>query len=226
MTVRVVHGVNDDTLPLEGRTVGFVAENLRDVFNIPAEAVALLNGDPAITEDLLATGDLLEFVQRWGHKGCGSEYLAVADARRMVGDKGICELGAAGINPENILAHKTADVLRWINERLELDSQIVKERKPVSARGLTVDPETRQASFKGVTIDLQEKPFELLYLLVNKYRPGRKHTLAEIRCSVWQDDLTSDDTVRRTISRLREPLEKFPGIKLPLSGGLLELLIE
>lgn len=226
MTVRVVYGVNDETLSLAGCTVGFAAHSLRDVFNIPLDTDCLLNGDPATTEDLLATGDLLEFVQQWGRKGCGSEYLSVTEVRRMVGDKGIGEMRGEGITPKNIPVYETEAVLRWVNKRLELDAAIVKEREAVSARGLTVDPDTRQATFKTRKVDLTEKPFELLYLLVREFRPGRKHEIGAIKFSVWRDGLTSDDTVRRTISRLRKALEKFPGVQLTLADMRVELSIE
>ena len=226
MTVRVVHGANDLTFPLAGRTIRFVAKKLRDVFNIPQGADALLNGSPSNSETVLATGDLLEFVQPLGHKGCGSEYLSVAEVRRMVGDRGIRELGAEGVIPTEIPVYETACVLRWVNEKLEFDSHIVRERRPVSARSLTVDPDTRQASYKGNTIELSDLPFDLLYVLVKEFRAGRKHALAKIKYSVWRDDLTSDDTVRRTISRLRKALKSFPSVQLTLADMRVELSIE
>ena len=68
--VRVVHGVNEQSFPnLEGRTVGFVKKNLRDVFNIPSDAEALVNGQQVGDDFVLEGGNSLEFVKEAGVKG-------------------------------------------------------------------------------------------------------------------------------------------------------------
>ncbi len=44
-SVKIIHGPNDDFFGLpDGSTVLSVSRNLADAFNIPAEAIALVNG--------------------------------------------------------------------------------------------------------------------------------------------------------------------------------------
>lgn len=67
--VRVVHGANQDYFDLEGKTVGMVRKNLREVFNIPGDAEALVSGK-AVGDDFILEGNSsLEFVKEAGVKG-------------------------------------------------------------------------------------------------------------------------------------------------------------
>ena len=67
--VRVVHGANQDYFDLEGRTVGSVRKNLREVFNIPGDAEALISGKSVGDDFILEGGQNLEFVKEAGTKG-------------------------------------------------------------------------------------------------------------------------------------------------------------
>lgn len=68
--VRVVHGANEKYFDsLEGKTVGNVRKSLRDAFNIPGDAVALIDGQEAKDDEILAGGATLEFFKESGVKG-------------------------------------------------------------------------------------------------------------------------------------------------------------
>lgn len=68
--VRVVHGVNEQYFDnLDGKTVGSVKKSLREVFNIPGDAEALIEGK-AVQDDFILEGGMnLEFVKEAGVKG-------------------------------------------------------------------------------------------------------------------------------------------------------------
>jgi len=68
--VRVVHGVNEQYFDnLDGKTVGSVKKSLREVFNIPGDAEALIDGK-AVQDDFILDGGMnLEFVKEAGVKG-------------------------------------------------------------------------------------------------------------------------------------------------------------
>jgi hypothetical protein len=68
--VRVVHGANEQYFDnLEGKTVGMVRKSLREVFNIPGDADALISGK-AVGDDFVLEGGMnLEFVKEAGVKG-------------------------------------------------------------------------------------------------------------------------------------------------------------
>lgn len=67
--IRVVHGANQDYFDLEGKTVGAVRKSLREVFNIPGDAEALIMGKAVGDDFVLEGGQSLEFVKEAGVKG-------------------------------------------------------------------------------------------------------------------------------------------------------------
>ena len=67
--IRVVHGANQDYFDLEGKTVGSVRKSLREVFNIPGDAEALISGKAVGDDFVLEGGQSLEFVKEAGVKG-------------------------------------------------------------------------------------------------------------------------------------------------------------
>lgn len=71
--VRVIHGANERYFDhLTGKTVGSVRKSLRDAFNIPGDASALINGKEVGDDFILASGNSLEFVKMAGEKGVNS----------------------------------------------------------------------------------------------------------------------------------------------------------
>lgn len=68
--VRVVHGANEQYFEnLQGKTVGMVRKSLREVFNIPGDASALIKGKSVGDDFVLEAGMNLEFVKEAGVKG-------------------------------------------------------------------------------------------------------------------------------------------------------------
>lgn len=68
--VRVVHGANEQYFDnLEGKTVGSVKKSLREVFNIPGDAQALVSNKEVGDDFVLDGGMNLEFVKEAGVKG-------------------------------------------------------------------------------------------------------------------------------------------------------------
>lgn len=68
--IRVVHGANEQYFDnLEGKTVGQVKKSLREAFNIPSDAEALIGSKQVGDEFILEGGQSLEFVKEAGVKG-------------------------------------------------------------------------------------------------------------------------------------------------------------
>ncbi len=68
-SIKIIHGPNDDFFDLpDGTTVHNVRRNLVDAFNIPAEAIAFVNGALVEPSYRLLPNDTLEFVKRRGEK--------------------------------------------------------------------------------------------------------------------------------------------------------------
>jgi len=74
--VKVIHGPNDEIFSnLVGISVAAVRHLLAEPFNIPADAVAFVNGERVGSLYRLQANETLEFVRPWGRKG-GEEKLA------------------------------------------------------------------------------------------------------------------------------------------------------
>ena len=68
--VRVIHGSNEQYFDnLLGKTVGSVRKSLREVFNIPGDAHATVDGKQVNDDFVLAAGQNLEFSKELGDKG-------------------------------------------------------------------------------------------------------------------------------------------------------------
>jgi hypothetical protein len=68
--IRVVNGANEQYFDnLQGKTVGSVRKSLREVFNIPGDASALIGGKEVGDDFILEGGMNLEFVKEAGVKG-------------------------------------------------------------------------------------------------------------------------------------------------------------
>lgn len=69
--VRLIHGANEDVLPIGGRTVCVIRREFGGLFNIAPGATAFLDGDPIEEVHLLRHGETLEFIKLIGRKGMG-----------------------------------------------------------------------------------------------------------------------------------------------------------
>lgn len=66
--VKVIHGANDGLFDIAGTTVATLWASLSDVFNIPADALAFVNGDQVDPSYRLLSSDTVEFVKQYGEK--------------------------------------------------------------------------------------------------------------------------------------------------------------
>ena len=67
--VQVIHGVYSHSLPLAGMTVAAARADLQERMNVPADAMAVIDGDEAGDDTILQEGQMLNFVKRMGERG-------------------------------------------------------------------------------------------------------------------------------------------------------------
>ncbi|HXI30324.1 MAG TPA: response regulator transcription factor [Vicinamibacterales bacterium] len=76
----------------------------------------------------------------------------------------------------------------------------------VQSRHVALDADRRQATVRGVAVELTKQEFDLLYLLAS--RPGIVFSRAALLSKVWSDDVyVTERTVDTVISRLRKKIE-------------------
>jgi len=80
------------------------------------------------------------------------------------------------------------------------------DARPVSAKGLTVDPARRHARLDGKEIELTSHEFEMLYLLAS--HPGIVFSREALVKRVWGDDtFVTERSVDTLVKRLRRKVE-------------------
>jgi excisionase family DNA binding protein len=67
--VKVIHGATDGIFEVAGASVESVQASVVDAFNVPAWAIAFVNGTLVGGRRWLLPNDVLEFVMPWGRKG-------------------------------------------------------------------------------------------------------------------------------------------------------------
>ncbi len=104
-----------------------------------------------------------------------------------------------------LLARVKANIRRRSLDQTPQSAQAV-----LQAGDLTVDTVKYQVLKNGVALELTQKEFDLLQLLVSE--PGRVFTREELMVQVWNYDYFGDmRTVDVTVRRLREKIEDEPG---------------
>lgn len=79
----------------------------------------------------------------------------------------------------------------------------------VTRRGIVIDPDRRDASVRGVAVQLTKQEFELLQLFVE--HPGIVFSREALLAKVWGGDtFVTDRTVDAVVSRLRRKIEVAP----------------
>lgn len=67
--VQVIHGIYDSSFDIAGKTVAYAREQLGEMYNIPKDAQALIDGNPVAEDTLLPQDSTLEFIKNAGQKG-------------------------------------------------------------------------------------------------------------------------------------------------------------
>lgn len=67
--VKVIHGSADGSFPVAGHTVASARATFAATYNIPADAIAFVNGSKVGEDYILNPNESLEFIKQAGRKG-------------------------------------------------------------------------------------------------------------------------------------------------------------
>jgi len=82
--------------------------------------------------------------------------------------------------------------------------------RPLTVRGLTVDPAKRRVTVGDRDVDLTSHEFELLFLLVS--HPGVVYSREAVLARIWKGDtFVTERSVDALVKRLRRKIEGDPG---------------
>ncbi len=108
--------------------------------------------------------------------------------------------------------------LKWRIEALLRRAQIANEKK-IEIGEFSLSEETKAARWKGETIDLTEKEYDLLYKFLSY--PGVIFTKQQLMDEIWGYDTESDyNTIKTYISRLRNKFSGCDAFELQAVRGL------
>ena len=80
----IIHGPNVVLHDVTGWSIGHVKQTFRDALNLSYFAEAFIDGRSALVSELMAPGQRLEFLRRFGFKGSHSEPREVLEARGLL----------------------------------------------------------------------------------------------------------------------------------------------
>jgi len=115
MSVRIVHGANEGRFTLTGKTVSQIRHSLRDAFNIPEDAKALVGGTEVSGNHVVADDDTVEFVRTFGRKGGLHDLWSEDELRQLWGEDKVDELMAAGMTLTHRPCLTSHEVIGWNN---------------------------------------------------------------------------------------------------------------
>jgi DNA-binding response OmpR family regulator len=107
-------------------------------------------------------------------------------------------------SPRELVARVGA-VLRRVGDPPETGAN----GRVISLDGLTIDPNTREATVRGAPVTLTAREFDLLYYLAS--RPRQVFTRDQLMQAVWDYTFSAEtSTVTVHMRRLREKIEEDP----------------
>ena len=195
----------EDDIDLQKRLAGFLTGQGFDVVTatLAADAREIEGLDAAIVDRMLPDGDGLQLVRRWRDQGASFPIL-ILTARAALEDKlGGLEAGATDyitkpFEPRELSARLEAQIRQ---HRAVLDPPSQRMR----CHGIELDSITREVVFRGRTIRLTRKQFDLLRRLMEQ--PGRVFSRNELLDSVWE--LGSYPTTRTVDNHVAQLRQKF-----------------
>ena len=195
MSIRVVHGANEDQLSVDGKTVGEVAHRLREVFNVPADASAWVNGVEVTKDHLLADGDNLEFARTFGQKGGIHDYWSANELAEFFGEDEVEQMNNAGMKLTDRQVLSADEVLswgKWLRDR---------DHDPSHTLPVRVDIQNETITVRGKPFEIDQQMAAVVKCLIEAR--GHRCTTGEMKKEYPQYVL--DERLYATINRKLRP---------------------
>lgn len=202
-SVLIVHGAAAERLDVAGTTIGSLRKQLKDIFNIPADAEALLNGMTVGDDTILHGGDRLEFVRVAGQKGAHPDFWTQNEFISFFGEANVARMKDAGLclSPDQHIPIEQAMAwVRWLGNRE------VSAPKPAP---FLVCPEQETCSYRGKTFSCERSLCLVLQCLLDA--AGAIRSTSDIKDAYpdepWEERL--DLTIKRKLLKHPSGIGQF-----------------
>lgn len=188
----VTSGPYEGSFQIAGKTIALVRSLLEPIFNIPTDALSVVNGTPVTDEDsVLSPGARLDFLNDDGFKGLG-ELLTpevIQNRWNITEDqyRELCEMGLPTISLGGGPRHPEVAVDEWFRSRRVLTE--VTENRPQPEPAPAGKP-GRKATTKDIAVFVNElrrqtKTWKEIHAACKRQFPGRIKSRHQVR-SAWE----------------------------------------
>lgn len=203
MSVRIVHGANEGRFTLTGKTVSQIRHSLRDAFNIPEDAKALVGGTEVSGDHIVADGETVEFVRIFGRKGGLHDLWSEAEVQQFFSGKEMDELLKAGLQFTLRPTLTSEEIVEWSHRLRSREQQQVRSI-PVS---VDIERETVVVYGKAFDIDQQLAAVVKCLLDANGERRSQRDMKQRFPEHILDDRL--DTTIRRKLVEHKSGVGRF-----------------
>lgn len=203
MTVRIVHGINEDHFDLKGKTVGSVAKSLHQVFNIPHDAVALVGGQKVTFDYILSEGESVEFIKENGRKGGLQDFWSEAELLRLFGSESLESMKQNGFKLKPRLTATADEVIawqQWLTDR---------SNEPKNAIPVQVDIDSETITVQGVQYEINQQLAAVVQCLLDA--KGEPRSINQMK-KAYPDhifDERLDITISRKLKKHKSGIGEF-----------------
>ena len=203
MTIRIIHGPNEGHFDVKGKTLRVVAKALREVFNIPKDAVPWIGGEIVSLDRILNDGESVEFVKEYGQKGGLQDLWSEAELLMLFGHAALDAMKQNGFILRPHLAATASDVIAWQHWLQDRSAE------PSKALPIEVDIKSERLIVNGVQYELEQDLAAVVQCLLDAKGEPRSTTQMKLAYPQWIVDERLDIRIRRKLRQHKSGIGRF-----------------
>jgi hypothetical protein len=203
MSIQVIHGPNQGEYSVAGHSVLEVTKALRDVFNIPDNASAIVNGKVVSKSFILSDGDNLVFHREKGRKGGIQDFWSERELVHFFGADEFQSMKEAGMELASAPVLSSKDVVEW-NKWLQ-----DQEHDPSQALNVQVDIKSGSITVDGTVFEIDQQLAAVVQCLLDAKGERRSQRDMREECPQYILDKRLDNTICRKLLKHKSGIGQY-----------------